>query len=140
APERTVYSITGSRQTDTGTLWHNGSSTKYRARSAAPSKKTPLNGASETPGTRPDLAARYEQLRHDIIGGSYGGEGLGRALFLRRGMTAWMQAWSECAGNIAPPPTPSQSGVNESIPVNMRSQITTLLVGMILSLQQETTL
>jgi hypothetical protein len=89
---------------------------------------------------RRDLAARYEQLRHDIIGGSYGGEGLGRALFLRRGMKAWMQAWSECACDLAPPTPPLQSGVDESIPVNMRSQITTLLVGMILSLQQEASL
>jgi hypothetical protein len=50
-------------------------------------------------------------------------------------MTAWMQAWSECADN-AEPDTRSQPGVDEMIPVDMRSQITTLLVGMIL-LQQE---
>jgi hypothetical protein len=51
-----------------------------------------------------------------------------------------MQAWSECVGNVAPPTTPSQIGLNESIPMNVRSQITTLLVGMILSLQQEANL
>jgi len=65
-----------------------------------------------------------------------GDQGLGLALFLRRGMTASMQAWSECAGNVEPA-TRSQPVVHETIPVNMRSQIATLLAGMILSLQQE---
>jgi len=54
-------------------------------------------------------------------------------------MTAWMQAWWECAGNVEPATCP-QSGVNETIPLDMRSQLTTLLAGMILSLQQEATL
>ena len=65
------------------------------------------------------------------------GEGLGLALFLRRGMTAWMQAWSECAG--VETETCSLSGAKETIPLQMRSQLTTLLAGMILSLQQEAT-
>lgn len=54
-------------------------------------------------------------------------------------MTAWMEAWSACAGNVEPE-TPSLPGGNETIPVDMRSQLTTLLAGMILSLQQEATL
>jgi hypothetical protein len=53
-------------------------------------------------------------------------------------MTAWMQAWSECAGNVEPE-MPAQPGGNETIPVDMRSQLTALLAGMILSLQQEAT-
>lgn len=67
---------------------------------------------------------------------AYGGEGLGLALFLRRGMTAWMRAWSGCATTVEPV-TRSQAGTDEAIPVDMRSQITTLLAGIILSLQQE---
>lgn len=68
-----------------------------------------------------------------------GRQGWGLALFLRRGMTAWMQAWSECAGNVEPPDRWAQSRVNEVIPMSMRSQLTTLLASMILSLQQEAT-
>ena len=103
ASERTVYSIAGSGETDPGTLRHKGSSTKYRAQLAASSKKTPLNATRGVPATWQDLAAHYEQLRRDAIGRpAHGGAGLGLALFLRRGMTAWMQAWSECAGNIEP--------------------------------------
>lgn len=69
---------------------------------------------------------------------AHGGKGLGLALFLRRGMTAWMQAWSECASNIEPgkPPQPS---FDETLPADMRSQITALLAGIILCLQQEAT-
>ena len=65
-----------------------------------------------------------------------GGEGLGLALFLRRGMTAWMQAWSECA-TLVEPGTRSQPRVEATIPPTLRTQITALLAGMILCLQQE---
>jgi hypothetical protein len=62
---------------------------------------------------------------------------LGLALFLRGGMTAWMQACFECAdGEIKPC---SLSDGQETIPAEMRSQLTTLLAGMILSLQLEGT-
>jgi len=67
---------------------------------------------------------------------THGGEGFGLALFLRRGMTAWMQAWSECARPVEPV-TRSHPKVDETIPADMRSEITTLLAGMILCLQQE---
>ena len=47
-----------------------------------------------------------------------------------------MQAWSECAGD-AEPAMRSQPHINATIPVDLRSQIATLIAGMILSLQQE---
>lgn len=47
-----------------------------------------------------------------------------------------MQAWSDCAPNIEPG-TRAQSDIDNSLPADMRSQITTLLAGMILYLQQE---
>ena len=73
--------------------------------------------------------------RRGAMGGSSSG-GLGLALFLRSGMTAWMKAWSECAGDVEPE-TRIWPGANETIPVDLRSQLTALLVGMILSRQQE---
>jgi len=51
-------------------------------------------------------------------------------------MTAWMQAWSECAINIEPG-TRARPGIDNPMPADMRSQITALLAGMILCLQQE---
>ena len=87
---------------------------------------------------RRNLADHYEQLRCDAMSRSgHSGGGLGLALFLRRGMTAWMQAWSECAD--AEMETCSISGGKETIPADMRSQLATLVAGMILSLRQEAT-
>jgi hypothetical protein len=85
------------------------------------------------------LAGHYEQLRQDAMRQSIsGGRGLGLALFLRSGMKAWMQAWSECASDETE--MHSSSGGNETIPVDLRSQVTSLLAGMILLLQQEVSL
>ena len=85
---------------------------------------------------RRNLTAHYEQLRRDAMSrSSRSGGGLGLALFLRRGMTAWMHAWSECAD--VETETCSISGAKETIPADMRSQLATLLAGMILSLRQE---
>lgn len=91
------------------------------------------------PSNRHDLVAHYERLRRDVLGSpSPGGEGFGLALFLRRGMTAWIEAWSECASRIEPG-TRSEPQVDETIPADMRTQITALLAGMILCLQEEVT-
>src|ERR1035441_3523503 len=55
----------------------------------------------------------------------------GLALFLRKGMTAWMRAWSPYTPNAAPemalPPS-----ANQSSPPDIRAQLTALLAGMIL--------
>lgn len=39
---------------------------------------------------------RYEDLRRQVVG-DRGGHRLGRALFQREGMKAWLDAWSDCA-------------------------------------------
>jgi hypothetical protein len=51
-------------------------------------------------------------------------------------MKAWMQAWSDCAVNIEPG-TKTPAGIDNTMPADMRSQITALLAGMILCLQQQ---
>jgi hypothetical protein len=91
------------------------------------------------PCHRNDLVDHYERLRRGALGSpSLGGEGFGLALFLRRGMTAWIEAWSECASRVEPG-TRSEPRVDEPIPADTRTQITALLAGMILCLQQEAT-
>jgi len=102
-------------------------------------KKTPLNQSAGQPRAHPDLTEQYEQLRREATGCSeHGAQGLGLALFLRRGMTAWMQAWSQCADPGAPHTRPQPASV-ASVPIDLRAQIATLLAGIILSLQQEAT-
>jgi hypothetical protein len=79
----------------------------------------------------------YEQLRREATSSSARHcEGLGLALFLRRGMTAWMQAWSQCVDH-ATPNTPSQPAMPAAVPIDVRTQIATLLAGIIIDLQQE---
>jgi len=63
---------------------------------------------------------------------------LGLALFLRRGMTAWMQAWAQCTDHDAPAAR-SQSAA-ATVPIDLRGQVAMLLAGIILGLQQEATL
>jgi hypothetical protein len=93
----------------------------------------------QPPFNRDDLVVHYERLRRDALGSpSLGSEGFGLALFLRRGMTAWTEAWSECTKRVEPNRC-SQPGVDETIPVDTRVQITALLASMILCLQQEAT-
>jgi len=91
------------------------------------------------PSNLHDLVAHYEQLRRAALGSpSPGQEGFGLALFLRRGMTAWIEAWSECTCRTEPA-TRSQPRVDETIPGDTRAQLTALLAGMILCLPQEAT-
>lgn len=98
-----------------------------------------MSESSGSPAVYPELVARYEQLRREAIQPpAHCGEGLGLALFLRCGMTVWMQAWSECATHVEPG-THSQASVDQVMAADMRSQITTLLAGMILCLQLEAT-
>jgi hypothetical protein len=51
-------------------------------------------------------------------------------------MKAWMQAWSDCAITVEPG-TRAHPAINNEVPADMRSQITAVLAGMILCLQQE---
>jgi hypothetical protein len=104
----------------------------------APSKKTPLSEANHEPVVGQDLVAHYEQLRCDVTGGAARGcEGLGLALFLRRGMAGWMQAWSQCS--CVTPRAQTWPATMSPVPVDVRAQVATLLAGIILGLQQETT-
>jgi hypothetical protein len=67
---------------------------------------------------------------------SRGREALGLALFLHRGMAAWMQAWSPGMDCVTPPaPQPATTPV----PMDVRGQVAMLLAGIILSLHQEAT-
>jgi hypothetical protein len=53
-------------------------------------------------------------------------------------MTAWMQAWSQCTDGAAAKTHP-RPATPAAIPMDLRTQIATLLAGIILGLQQEAT-
>jgi hypothetical protein len=88
---------------------------------------------------QPDLTEQYEQLRREATSCSeHTAQGLGLALFLRRGMASWMQAWSQCTDSAAPNAHP-RPATPTAVPLDLRTQIATLLAGIILGLQQEAT-
>jgi hypothetical protein len=81
------------------------------------------------------LVARYEELRRQALG-HFGAQAQGLALFMRRGMSAWMQAWSQCV--VAPPTSPAQPPQTQEIcPVQLHSDVVTLLASMVLFARQE---
>jgi hypothetical protein len=79
-------------------------------------------------------------MRRHVLGGCEGNAHWGLALFIRQGLVAWMHAWPKDAAPTPPPEPggpPSIAGAL-SLPSNLRSQITSVLVNMILGSLQET--
>jgi len=82
------------------------------------------------------LVNRYEQLRRQALGELFTeGVGLGLALFMRRGMTAWMEAWTKHASGIG------VLGIRKPVVENviqqdLSHQVTILLTNMVMSLEQ----
>jgi hypothetical protein len=83
-----------------------------------------------------ELLASYEQLRQDALSLPTGRAPTpGLVLFLRKGMTAWMQAWSPCR-QPAIPDTVARPSAPPLGSFEVRVQIATILVGMILQQQR----
>lgn len=81
----------------------------------------------------PDRAAAdYEALRSAVLEGTRGNGDLGLALFMRRGMGAWIRAWSACA---APSVATDRVALGSApaLPVGLRGDVTRLLVTMALT-------
>jgi len=82
------------------------------------------------------MVADYEQLRSDVLDQprrSVPTPGL--ALFLRQGMTAWMRAWASCRREQLSEPSAPLAAVILSFSV--RTEMTSILAGMILGIQQQ---
>ena len=80
------------------------------------------------------LINRYEQLRCQALGKLLpGGQGLGRALFIQKGMVTWTQAWFEHTAEVK---TGNNQVLDNSklVPGNISDQITTMLTNMIMDL------
>ena len=59
------------------------------------------------------------------------------ALLMRRGMSAWMQAWSQCVAAAPPAPTQQVPDDQETCPVELHREVATLLANMVLFARQE---
>jgi len=84
------------------------------------------------------LSEQYEMLRKEALGlGQTGRRGHGLALFLSRGMIAWMEALRAL---VPRPMTVSGEGAIRypDLPSGVRSDLTVVLADMVLSCSQET--
>jgi hypothetical protein len=74
------------------------------------------------------LVVRYEELRRHALG-QCTAQAQGLALFMHRGMAAWLQAWSQCVG-LAPARPPQDQ---PDCPVHLHKEVAMLLASMVLS-------
>lgn len=86
------------------------------------------------------LVEQYEALRREVIGAEWTGEpGAGLALFLRRGMSAWLDGVAALAPPSGSPEweqEPPQHDRLPSPPPSVRTHFTTVLAGMVLACAQ----
>jgi hypothetical protein len=85
---------------------------------------------------QPDWVLRYEQLRSDVLSRGQGisSAGLGLAVFLRDGITAWMRACSRAV--TAPARTCAQLSTNV-LPYDLRNEAVLILAGILLGNKSE---
>lgn len=80
---------------------------------------------------------RYEDLRRQVLDEQARGRGgLGYALFLRKGMAVWMDAWARCTPQDVQRET-SPAGASDLVPPGLRSEMVMVLATMALSHLQE---
>ena len=88
-----------------------------------------------------DLASQYEVLRQEATDAvSSGPRGHGLALFLARGMSAWVEALATLAPKTASPPSQDPSGQGHDrvpdLPLSVRADLRMVLAGMVLGCAQ----
>jgi hypothetical protein len=86
------------------------------------------------------LVDQYEALRREVTEAAWTGEpGAGLALFLRRGMSAWLGGVAALAPPCESPEReqePPQQGRLPSPPASVRTHFTAVLAGMVLACAQ----
>jgi hypothetical protein len=123
-----------------GAIWDIGASTEYRTSAKSPTKKG-LNpspsGTKQNVIDKDDLSRRYEQLRSQALGQLFtSGQGLGLALFMRKGMAAWTHAWTEYSSKATMAPFSETDTKNRFTDMTSK-QITMVLTNMVMELNQK---
>jgi len=76
----------------------------------------------------------YEALRHQVLKGC--GTSAGLALFISRGMAAWMHAWKEYAPTPRSNMPEKRRQVGAELPTRLRSDLVMTLVNMALNIRR----
>jgi len=83
------------------------------------------------------LVDLYERLRDQALGKLFAnGQGLGLALFMRKGMAAWIQVWTEYTSK-AKAVTTDKLDIRDHLSENINNQITMVLTSMIMDLSSK---
>jgi hypothetical protein len=98
-----------------------------------PSKKTQLNVDEATVcGQHAELSTAYEQLRGQVLGvNGKPPRGPGLAVFLERGMKAWIDAYRQWSALTAASRT-ARSPLSTSLRAPVQNDVIVLLTGMLL--------
>lgn len=79
-----------------------------------------------------NMVDRYEALRHQVLKGC--GTSAGLALFINRGMAAWMHAWKEYAPILIDNMQEKRQHMGAELPANLRGDLVMTLVNMTLNI------
>lgn len=90
------------------------------------------------PGLQVELTQGYEALRAQALGANaVASPARGLALFLRRGLPAWLESWER----ISPPPSPSSTECRPPgpalLPLGIGAEAVVLLANMVLDGRKE---
>ena len=120
-------------------VWNYRSSPFSRSSPGAAQKKTrdhPPIGLTARVADGRYLQNQYEALRREALEEDWGERGHGMALFLARGMSAWVGAVQALAPSASNPQPCADDAVRPSGPtlsLSYRAELTTLLAGMVLA-------
>jgi len=81
-----------------------------------------------------NMVDRYEALRHRALNGR--GVSAGLALFLDRGMTAWMHAWKEYSPKPRSNMQTKQRPSRAELPIGIQGDLVMALAGMALNVKR----
>jgi len=118
------------RPADSATLSDLDSRTQYRSTVGA-SKKTPVSAGNTLANPDPELAMAYEQLRNQVLGiDATRPRGPGLAVFLERGMKAWIEVY--CRWKELTPPGCDKAAPQKHPSPLVQNDIVVLLTSMLL--------
>jgi hypothetical protein len=83
------------------------------------------------------LTQHYEHLRQSVLNERQrADQGLRLALFLREGMTAWIQTCARIT-QLPPPTVPSSSACEQTLGAHLQRDLINILVAMVLDQRKE---
>ena len=86
-----------------------------------------------------NLHTLYEELRQEALYTSVKcyRRSQGLALFIRKGMVVWIQAWTNCTSSLLPVKKEEGNHLERNLPVNLHTEVAILLSNMALSVFKE---